>query len=163
VKIPWERFGAKLGVGFALAGFILIFLGWNGAASTDRVPSQFPYLISGGLAGLCLCVIGAALIIAETGREDRDSLRREIEELRKAIGQMGSGGNGSSNGSTTTSRAPRGTFVAGETTYHVPSCRLLTGRGDLPTVTREEITNRGLVACRVCDPSKRGTQTTRRR
>lgn len=148
MKIPWERFGAKLGVGFTLAGFVLVFLGWNGAASTDRVPSQFPYLISGGLAGLCLVVIGAALIIAETGREDRERLRAEIEELRAAIGKSGGSSNGSSG-----NRGGRGSFVAGDTTYHVPSCRLLQGRGDLPFVTREEITNRGLVACRVCTPA----------
>jgi hypothetical protein len=145
MKIPWERFGAKLGVGFALAGFVLVFLGWNGAASQDRVPSQFPYLISGGVAGLCLVVIGAALIIAETGREDRERLYRELEELRAAIGGMSGG---SSNGAGSSSG--RGSFVAGETTYHVPSCRLLEGRGDLPRVTREEIASRGLIACRVC-------------
>jgi hypothetical protein len=149
MKIPWERFGAKLGVGFALAGFILVFLGWNGAASSDRVPSQFPYLISGGLAGLCLVVIGAALIIVETGREDRERLRAEIEELRAAIGGIGTA---SSNGGTPAKRG-RGSFVAGDTTYHLPSCRLLEGRGDLPFVTREDIANRGLVACRVCTPA----------
>jgi hypothetical protein len=158
MKIPWERFGAKLGVGFTLAGFLLVFLGWNGAASTDRVPSQFPYLISGGLAGLCLVVIGAALIIAETGREDRDRLRAEIEELRAAIGGIGSG---SSNGSP--AKRGRGSFVAGDTTYHVPSCRLLEGRGDLPFVTREDIANRGLIACRVCvraaTPARGGTSS----
>jgi hypothetical protein len=145
MKIPWERFGAKLGVGFALAGFVFVFLGWNGAASSDRVPSQFPYLISGGVAGLCLVVIGAALIIAETGREDRERLYREIEELRAAIGALSGG---SANGSA--SASGRGSFVAGDTTYHVPSCRLLEGRGDLPRVTREEVDNRGLIACRVC-------------
>lgn len=147
MKIPWERFGAKLGVGLALGGLVLVFLGWNGAASSDRVPSQFPYLISGGIAGLCLVVIGAALIIAETGREDRELLRAEIEELRAAIGGLGTA-TPASNGSTTSRR--RGGFVAGETTYHIASCRLLEGRGDLPTVTREEIANRGLIACRVC-------------
>ena len=151
MKIPWDRFGAKLGVGFALAGFVLVFLGWNGAASTDRVPSQFPYLISGGLAGLCLVVIGAALITTEAGREDREHLRAEIEQLRAAIGAMNGG---SSNGSSSSSRG-RGSFVAGDTTYHRPSCRLLEGRENLPFVTREDIANRGLIACRVCTPAGR--------
>jgi hypothetical protein len=158
MKIPWERFGAKLGVGFALAGFILVFLGWNGAASTDRVPSQFPYLISGGLVGLCLVIVGAALIIVETGREDRERLRAEMEELRKALGHLGGG---SPNGSSA-SRPRRGGFVAGDTTYHLASCHLLEGRGDLPSVTREEIANRGLVACRVCSPSGAPARSRRR-
>ncbi len=157
MKIPWERFGAKLGVGFALAGFVLVFLGWNGAASTDRLPSQFPYLISGGLAGLCLVIVGAALIITETGREDRDGLRAEIEELRNALGKIGGA---SSNGSSGVRR--RGGFVAGDTTYHLASCRLLEGRGDLPSITREDIANRGLIACRVCIASAAEARRARR-
>ena len=43
--------GGQLGIGLALLGFLLIFLGWNGAGSYDDVPAQFPYLISGGIAG----------------------------------------------------------------------------------------------------------------
>jgi hypothetical protein len=163
LKIPWERFGAKLGVGFCLAGLVLVFLGWNGAASVDRIQSQFPYLISGGIAGLCLVVIGAALIIAEVARDDRAGLRAQIEELRAALerGAVGaSAGDGSAPG-----RSGRGQFVAGETTFHLSTCRLLEGRGDLPFVTREDIANRGLVACRVCEPSLSSgrKQTTARR
>ncbi len=151
MKIPWERFGAKLGVGFAIAGFVFIFLGWNGAASTDRIQSQFPYLISGGLVGLCLVVIGAALIIAESGREDRERLRAEIAELRSALGSAGTGS--SNGGAPAAARVPRGSFVAGDTTYHLPTCRLLERREGLEAVNRETITVRGLMACRVCNPS----------
>ena len=52
-KAIWSRLGGQLGVGLCALGFLLVFLGWNGAASVDRIQSQFPYLISGGIAGLC--------------------------------------------------------------------------------------------------------------
>ena len=51
-----SKLGGQLGVGLCVAGLLLVFLGWNGAASRDRVPAQFPYLLSGGIAGLCLVV-----------------------------------------------------------------------------------------------------------
>ena len=54
MKQFWNDLGGKLGIGLCGLGLLLVFMGWNGAASVDRVPSQFPYLISGGCAGLCL-------------------------------------------------------------------------------------------------------------
>jgi len=53
----------QLGIAYCLAGLFLVFLGWNGAATYDRVSAQLPYLISGGVAGLCLVVIGGSLAL----------------------------------------------------------------------------------------------------
>ncbi len=77
--------GSKLGVGLCGFGLLLVFLGWNGAASVDRVPSQFPYLISGGVAGLCLVVIGVGLIIVQNQRADRAELQATLRELQAAL------------------------------------------------------------------------------
>ena len=41
-----------------VAGFVLMFLGWYGAAHTARQIEQIPYLISGGFVGLGLVFIG---------------------------------------------------------------------------------------------------------
>lgn len=46
------------GAFFVLAGFVLMFLGWYGAAHTARQIEQIPYLISGGFVGLGLVFIG---------------------------------------------------------------------------------------------------------
>ena len=46
------------GTFFVLAGFVLMFLGWYGAAHTARQIEQIPYLISGGFVGLGLVFIG---------------------------------------------------------------------------------------------------------
>lgn len=45
-----------------LAGFGFMFLGWYGAARTPRQIEQLPYLISGGLIGLGLILVGALLL-----------------------------------------------------------------------------------------------------
>jgi NADH:ubiquinone oxidoreductase subunit 6 (subunit J) len=46
------------GAFFVLAGFVLMFLGWYGAAHTARQIEQIPYLISGGFVGLGLVFVG---------------------------------------------------------------------------------------------------------
>ena len=75
MKNGWPKLGGLLGIAYCIAGFFLIFLGWNGAASHDREPAQIPYVISGGIAGLGLVVLGAALIVAHSLRTDRVELR----------------------------------------------------------------------------------------
>ena len=45
-----------------VAGFALMFLGWWGASHTGRQIEQIPYLISGGLIGLGLVMVGSLLL-----------------------------------------------------------------------------------------------------
>ena len=85
MKQFWSDLGGKLGVGLIGAGFLLIFLGWNGAASVDRVPSQFPYLISGGVGGLAFVVVGVGVLIVQNQRADRAELQATLQELRRAL------------------------------------------------------------------------------
>lgn len=88
-KRAWGRLGGQLGVGLCGLGFLLVFLGWNGAASVDRVPSQFPYLISGGIAGLCLVVLGVGMIIVQNQRADRAALQASLRELQESLERAG--------------------------------------------------------------------------
>ena len=91
MKNGWPKLGGLLGIAYCIAGFFLIFLGWNGAASNDREPAQIPYVISGGIAGLGLVVLGAALIVAHSLRTDRVELRGSIDDLRAAIERLADG------------------------------------------------------------------------
>lgn len=91
----WSRMGGKLGVGFCLFGLLLVFLGWNGAASTDRVQTQMPYVISGGFAGLALVVIGVGLLIVQSNRADRAALQSSLRDLQGAIEAAATAGAGS--------------------------------------------------------------------
>src|SRR5439155_3180496 len=58
-----SRLGGKLGIVVGLLGAVILYLGWNGAASHNDIRKQFPYLVSGGMAGLALVVVGAALLV----------------------------------------------------------------------------------------------------
>ncbi len=88
-KLIWSRMGGQLGVGLCAFGFLLVFLGWNGAASLDRLPSQFPYLISGGVAGLCFVVLGVGMLVVQNQRADRAALQASLRELQAALTRAG--------------------------------------------------------------------------
>ena len=47
-----------------LLGIVAIVLGWYGAANTAREIEQIPYLISGGVLGLALVLLGGLLLVA---------------------------------------------------------------------------------------------------
>ena len=57
--IRWMLVPGSLSV---VLGFIVMALGWYGASHTSREIEQIPYLISGGLVGLGLVVVGGLLL-----------------------------------------------------------------------------------------------------
>ena len=149
-------FGGGLGLVVVAAGLLVIGIGWNGAAGAggeiNGVPNlsaQLPWLISGGVLGLGLVVFGAALVIVHNARVDRARLESKLDELVDALGNgIGNGG-----GSIAAPSSAAGIFAAGATSYHRPDCRLVTGRGDVTYLTGAEAAERGLSACRICQPA----------
>jgi hypothetical protein len=136
-----ERLGGKLGTVVCLVGALVLYLGWNGAASHNDIRKQFPYLLSGGIAGLSLVILGVALLVIEAVRTERTELQNTVRELRDALEGL----------------APRaapgaGTVVAGASSFHRPTCRLVEGRDDLELIDSEDATTRGLTPCRICHP-----------
>jgi len=150
MKSGLGKLGGMLGIAYCLAGVALVFLGWNGAASYDSISAQFPYLISGGLAGLSLVVIGAALMLAQRQREDRTALQGTIDELRAAVERMGAA---APPASVTGAPVEVGSSVlAGPNAYHLATCRVIQGQAGLVPMTMSAATSSGRVACRVCAP-----------
>lgn len=141
------KLGGQLGVGLCVVGFLLVFLGWNGAASRNFLPAQFPYLISGGIAGLCFVVLGVGTIIVQNQRADRAELQRTLEQLIEAMERIAAP---RPNGQVE-QRTSDG-LVAGRDSYHRADCRLVQGRSESVVVTLEEAVERGLNRCRVCNP-----------
>lgn len=140
------QLGGKLGVAVCVIGFFLIFLGWNGAASFNDLRQQFPYLISGGLAGLALVVVGAALLLVEALRTERAELQSSIEDLRRAIEASGPGVDAART-------LPGHLVVAGRSSYHRADCRLVEGRAErLNPIPLREAEEQGLDPCRICNP-----------
>ena len=56
-----ERRLYAVGIVMAIAGFAVIGMGWWGASGTKYVYQEIPYVISGGIFGISLVVVGAAL------------------------------------------------------------------------------------------------------
>jgi hypothetical protein len=156
-----SKLGGVLGIVYCLVGLFFVFLGWNGAATYDDVPAQFPYLISGGIAGLCLVVIGSALIITDRQRANRVALQASIAELREALERGAGAGVGTgalpppaaAPPAAAPAAPPADVVVAGEDSYHRAGCRLIEGREGLAQVTVAVAVGRGLAPCRVCAPS----------
>ena len=145
------KLGHQFGVLFCLAGFVLVWVGWNGAASYDTSIRQFPYLISGGIAGLCLVQVGVGLWIVQSQRAERAGLEehlaglnRVLETLVEVVGHGAGAGHGGGNGN--------GLVLAGTTAYHRPACPLVQDHPRLTTTTAELASENGLAACRTCEP-----------
>ncbi len=158
MKRPGIHFGALGGkAGLALAGTGLLSIGvaWNGAAGQLTMLGQIPYLISGGLVGLSLVVLGAAMLVVQNAREDRAVLEAKLDLLAEAILEAGVG--------RVRPDAPgdlSGLVVAGTASYHVPGCRLVDGREETSFLTPAEAAGRGLKPCRVCQPEAATTEVT---
>lgn len=146
LKELWEKLGGKVGLLVCLAGFVAIYLGWNGAAGYDRLPSQIPYLF-GGLAGVGLVVLGSAMVMVDASRQQR----REMLAAILAGGFVGAAP--AAGPAVSLAPAIPGTVVAGRSAYHRPDCRLLSGRdADTTVVPEDEAVANGLTPCRICRP-----------
>lgn len=148
----FAKLGGVLGIVYCIAGFSLVFLGWNGAASNDSESAQFPYLISGGIAGLGLVVVGAALIVAHSLRTDRVELRASLDDLRAAVEQIGSATSTTSSASASAEAADDDVVMAGAESYHRTTCTVIEGQADLVTMQRSDAEASGRTPCRICTP-----------
>jgi hypothetical protein len=147
---PLGRLGGQLGVLLCLLGFGAIFLGWNGAAGKNTIMAQFPFLISGGIVGLAIVVIGSALLIVQNAREDRARIEAVLERIAAAT---------EAGGSSTAPRAGHAQMggvgamvLAGGSSYHRLDCTLTEARDEAYVVGLEEAFSRQMEPCRVCRP-----------
>lgn len=146
------RMGRVIGLTFMVAGFVLIFFAWNGSASKNIIMAQFPYLISGGVAGMALIVTGSLLLLLSTVRSERQILSDKFDEITRLLGRNLAGlqfsGTNGSGGELATK------VVAASSHYHRSECKILEGKTGLLTVSLQQALAEGLQACRVCEPPR---------
>ena len=147
-KRPGWQVGAALL--FIAAGFVVIGVAWNGAASIDFAQGQIPYLLSGGAAGLGLIGVGMVLILFEGARRSRVHLDERLDRIAYLLEESSRTRENISNEGAAQSQ--NGFVVAGRTSFHLPTCRLVSDKVDQVVMTSEEALERGLTPCRVCSP-----------
>jgi hypothetical protein len=149
------RFGGKAGLALVALGLIAIGVAYNAVASQTALLAQVPYLVSGGLVGVSLVIVGAAVLVVHSAREDRALLEAKLDQLTDAVL--------AANGGIRTSALPSdvsGLVVAGTASFHAPGCRLVDGREETHFLTADEALANGLKACRVCHPTSAPTNVT---
>ena len=72
---PLSPVPTYIGIALTLAGFVLVMIAWGQTAGQTNVALQLPYLISGGLSGLGLVLVG--LTVVNVAAKRRDALLRE--------------------------------------------------------------------------------------
>jgi len=91
--VRWMLIPASVAV---VLGFGVMVLGWVGAARTAREIEQIPYLISGGLIGLGLVVLGGLLlasafwvaVLRKLHEETETGTHAQLEALRARVVEL---------------------------------------------------------------------------
>lgn len=148
------RLGGKAGLLLIAVGLLVIGVAYNAVASQTVLLAQVPYVVSGGLTGLALVVVGAAVLVVNSARQDRALLEAKLDQVVDAL-LSATGGTRTASPSDAS-----GLVVAGSASYHVPSCRLVDGREETHLLTPGEAEVQGLKACRVCQPQAANTHVT---
>ena len=151
-------------VALLVLGWLVLYLGYNGAATHPQTPAQMPYVISGGFAGVGLLLLGGAMYVVNAVMRAQSSLSREIrglaaslQDLTETLQQPMSITSGLPSGQ------PDGVVVfRGASSYHVPGCKLIAARKDTRQIATHVALNRGLTPCRVCKPEVVAGEATRR-
>ena len=141
------RFGGKVGLLLIALGLATIGIAYNAVASQTSLLAQMPYLVSGGLVGVSLVIVGAAVLVVQGAREDRALLEAKLDALTDALLAGGTGARTAALPSDVS-----GLVVAGTASYHVSDCRLVDGREESSLLTPAEAIEAGLKPCRVCQP-----------
>jgi hypothetical protein len=152
----WVVEEARPYLGWVLIGLgaIAIFFGWFGVSGQSLTAKQLPYLVSGGLAGIALIVIGAVFLATDNIRRQvgrLDGMERKVDDLYALLVLDPPP---APETAEPAAAADSATFVAlpNGSTYHRPDCALVADKADVAAVTAEEISVRGLEPCPVCDP-----------
>jgi hypothetical protein len=151
-----DRLATMVSIGLVAFGFLLMGFGWYGASGKNFIQQQFPYLLSGGLPGLALTLLGGGIIVVRDTRRERQAFEARVaklEELLEAALQGGATAAAKPAPRRTVAKASTNSLVVlGRTTFHRADCRLVQNKEGLETSPRADAIESGLQPCRVCAP-----------
>ena len=138
-----------LALGLLALGVVLVLLGWYGAANTNILTEQIPYLISGGLLGMALIIVaGIVGSSASLSRENREMHR----DLTNVIGTSSVGTLRSVPSAARRAPSDGGVYlVPGGHSYHQQGCPIIEGKHSTELPLDEAIAA-GYTTCKLCGP-----------
>lgn len=77
-----------IGLGVAALGFAVIAFSWGKVAALLDVSLQLPYVVSGGLTGLALVMVGMTAVNVAARRQDAAERAREVESLQSVLREL---------------------------------------------------------------------------
>ena len=77
-----------IGLGIAAVGFIVIAFSWGKVAALLDVSLQLPYVVSGGLTGLALVMVGMTAVNVAARRQDAEERAREADALQAVLREL---------------------------------------------------------------------------
>ena len=86
---PLSPVPTYLGIAVAAIGFALIAIAWGAGAGQTNVALQVPYLVSGGLTGLALVMVGLTVISVAARRRDAMLREQQTRLLADALRELG--------------------------------------------------------------------------
>jgi hypothetical protein len=84
----WDR---ALAVVLTIAGAVALIIGWFGVSREALAALQIPYIVSGGLGGIFLMGLGAALWLSADLRDEWHKLDRIEDALERGLDRLGLG------------------------------------------------------------------------
>jgi len=77
-----------IGIGVAIAGFVLLLIAWGQVAGETQVSLQLPYLVSAGLTGLALVMVGLTVVTLASEQRDAAARDRQMDQLVSILDEL---------------------------------------------------------------------------
>ena len=77
-----------IGIAIALAGFVLLLVAWGQVAGETQVSLQLPYLVSAGLTGLALVMVGLTVVTIAAEQRDAAARDRQMDQLVSVLDEL---------------------------------------------------------------------------
>jgi len=157
----WVATSVRPWLGWILigAGALLMLLGYFGVSREALPAKQIPYLVSGGIGGMFLAVLGAYFLSTQELRRDSgrlDRLEQMVEELHQALLRRPDAPDltalASTNGAAKASPARKVFTTDGSDLFHRQGCSMVDGK-EPAELTPAAARKRGLRPCPLCTPA----------
>lgn len=162
----WVSAAVRPWLGWVLiaVGALLMLFGYLGVSREALPGKQIPYLVSGGIGGMLLAVLGAYFLATQELRRDSgrlDRLEAMVEDLHVALLRRPDApdltgadhaANGSGRAEPLEATPRRVVAVEGAELFHRAGCSMVAGK-DVLSLTQAAARKQGLRPCPACAPA----------